>query len=294
MIDFAEIHRLNAGTVLSIRRAMGRPEHRGGIGLIVRHSCYASILDLGELAMARARKVHIQLAITFKKRGGARKGAGRPPKGPRSSERHKKRPYHRARYPLHVTIRVADDIPYLRQPKLWKAVREATRTHLARDHFRIVHMSVQSNHIHLIVEAASKELLAKGMQGFEISAAKHINRVIAELTGKRRKGTVFPDRYHARELTTPREVHKAINYVLNNFRRHHEDRVGPARTWLLDRYSNAIAFGGWKELGAGARFTAPADYEALFTCAPQTWLLRIGWQKYPPISVYDRPGRAAN
>ncbi|HEU0036067.1 MAG TPA: transposase [Kofleriaceae bacterium] len=243
--------------------------------------------------MARARKVHLQLVIAFKKRGGRRKGAGRPPKGPRSSERHKKRPFHHARYPLHVTIRVADDIPYLRQPKLWKAVREATRTQLARDQFRIVHMSVQGNHIHLIVETASKELLARGMQGFQISAAKHINRVIGELTGTYRKGTVFPDRYHARELTTPREVHHAINYVLNNFRRHDEDRVAPARTWLLDRYSSAIAFAGWKELGApGSRFVAPADYEALFTRLPETWLLRVGWQKYPPISVYDRPGRA--
>ncbi|HEU0033820.1 MAG TPA: transposase [Kofleriaceae bacterium] len=243
--------------------------------------------------MARARKVHVQLAIAFKQRGGARKGAGRPPKGPRSSEPHKKRPFHASRFPLHITIRVADDIPYLRQPALWKALRQATRTHLARHHFRIVHKSVQGNHIHLIVEAANKELLAKGMQGFEISAAKHINRAIGELTGSRRKGTVFPDRYHARELRTPREVHHAINYVLNNFRHHGEDRKGIARSWLLDRYSSAIAFGGWKELGdPAARFKPPPDYEALFTAAPQTWLLREGWKKHPPISVYDRPGGA--
>jgi hypothetical protein len=45
---------------------------------------------------------------------------------------------------------------------------------------------------------------------------------------------VFPDRYHERVLASPRQCRNAICYVLNNFRRHGEDRVGPARQWKLD------------------------------------------------------------
>ena len=46
-----------------------------------------------------------QLAL-WKKRGGKRRGAGRPPKGTRAGSPHKERPFLHARYPVHVTLRV--------------------------------------------------------------------------------------------------------------------------------------------------------------------------------------------
>jgi len=41
------------------------------------------------------------------------------------------------------------------------------------------------------------------MQGFQISAAKHLNAAISKgKPGPRRRGTVFPDRYHAEIITS--------------------------------------------------------------------------------------------
>lgn len=79
--------------------------------------------------------------------------------------------------------------------------------------FRIVHLSIQRTHIHLIVEAASRKALWKGMEAFSISAARQINAS----TGCKH-GQVFADRYHARALTSPRQVRNCIASVLNNER----------------------------------------------------------------------------
>jgi hypothetical protein len=39
-----------------------------------------------------------------------------------------------------------------------------------------------------------------------------------------RGGAVWGDRFHARDLKTPREVRHALVYVLNNHRKHGVDR----------------------------------------------------------------------
>jgi REP element-mobilizing transposase RayT len=244
--------------------------------------------------MRQVRKRHVQVELRFPQRGGVRKGAGRPAKGPRASERHEQRPRHLARHPVHVTIRVVDGIGTLRRRDLRLAIRWATLAIAARDDFRIVHFSIQSNHIHLIVEAAHQGALARGMQAFQISAAKHINRTLGERTGVKRKGTVFPDRYHLRALTTPRQVRHALVYVLNNWRRHGEDRASATKTWKLDPFSTAIDFGGWKELGdSPVLYRTPAGYQGMIVWRPRTWLLSEGWKKHGPPSVFDIPGRAA-
>jgi REP element-mobilizing transposase RayT len=241
--------------------------------------------------MARTRKKHVQQDLTFKTHGGKRRGAGRPAKGKRSSEPHKVRRAHDPRHPVHVTIRVADDIGSLRRRDMYAAIREATITTARRQDFRIVHFTIQGNHLHLLVEAASKTALSRGMQGFQISAAKHINAAITARTGVRRSGAVFPDHYHSRALSSPRAVRHALAYVLNNWRRHGEDRAGLARRWKLDPFSTAVDFAGWKELESSPCFyRPPASYKPLLVWLPETWLLRTGWAKYGPISVYEVPG----
>jgi REP element-mobilizing transposase RayT len=114
----------------------------------------------------------VQTQLEFKTRGGKRKGAGRPPKGPRSSEPHKKRPSLLASEPLHVNVRVDPAISCLRKRHMYKAIREATVCVAKYEDFHIVHLSIQSNHLHLIVEAENKTALAKGMQGSHRSAAR--------------------------------------------------------------------------------------------------------------------------
>jgi len=49
-------------------------------------------------------------------------------------------------------------------------------------------------------------------------------------------------------LKTPREVRNAINYVLNNWRHHHEDRGFESMFWEVDPFSSAVGFTGWTNL----------------------------------------------
>lgn len=81
--------------------------------------------------------------VLFKKRGGKRRGAGRPPKGKRAGERHKARPFLHARYPVHVVLRAVAAVGNLRRRRVYQAIREATLTTARREDFRIVHLSLQ-------------------------------------------------------------------------------------------------------------------------------------------------------
>src|SRR5215510_12738188 len=146
---------------------------------------------------ARGRHSESEQLVLWKKRGGKRRGAGRPPKGKRAGSPHKPRPFLHARYPVHVVLRTVGAVGNLRRRCVYQAVREATLTTALRENFRIVHLSIQRTHVHLLVEADDKEALARGMQGFQISAAKHLNAAISKgKPGPRRRGAVFPDRYH--------------------------------------------------------------------------------------------------
>jgi putative transposase len=156
-----------------------------------------------------------------KTRGGKRRGAGRPAKGARASERHEQRPDHDARHPVHVVLRTMKAIGSLRRGRMYRAIRAATRTVARREDFRIVHLSVQRTHVHLLVEADGKAALSAGMQGFQISAAKHLNAAFSKgRPGPRRRGAVFPDRYHAVVIDSPRQARHALSYVINNWRKH--------------------------------------------------------------------------
>jgi hypothetical protein len=139
--------------------------------------------------------------------GGARTGAGRPARGPVPSEPHKTRPLLSARHPVHVTARL---LPLscpdraLRRRDAYRALRRALRLALARTDFRIVHLAVLRTRLELIIEADDKLALARGMQGFQVSAARALNRAA------HRRGTVFPDRYRMRILATRIAVRDAI------------------------------------------------------------------------------------
>jgi REP element-mobilizing transposase RayT len=241
--------------------------------------------------MARARKKHLQQELTWRTHGGKRPGAGRPPKGSRAGQPHTPRPEHKACNPLHITIRVDRKVGSLRKRDTFRAVREATITTARRPDFRIVHASVQGDHIHMMVEAATKDAISRGMRGFEISAAMHINNAVTRRTGERRRGTVFPDRYHMRVLTSPRAVRHALAYVLNNWRKHGEDRDGLPSTWKVDPFSSGVGFWGWRELeGRTTLFKPPKEYQALCVWLPTTWLLREGWTRHGLVSTHDVPG----
>ena len=246
--------------------------------------------------MSTPRKRHIQLELPKldkhgQRRGGKRKGAGRPKKGFRASEKHGVRPVTKASEPVHIIMRARGDVGSLRRHAVFLAIREATLVVGASDapvpNFRIVHLSVQKTHIHLIVEAANRKALWKGMQAFAISAARQINAA----TG-RMHGPVFADRYHARVLGSPRQVRNCIAYVLNNWRHHQADLERFNRPWKVDPYSSSLSFDGWKQReAAGVYYKAPSSYAPPFVWLPRTWLLRDGWRRYGLIDQDEVPGR---
>ena len=239
----------------------------------------------------KARSEPEQLVL-FKKRGGKRRGAGRPPKGKRAGAPHKLRPDLKARYPVHVVLRTVSAVGNLRRRCVYEAIREATITTARREGFRIVQLSIQRTHVHLLVEADGKQALSSGMQGFQISAAKHLNAAISKgKPGPRRRGPVFPDRYHAEIITSPRQARHALSYVMLNWRKHGEDRIAPMSSWTIDWFSSAISFPCWTEYGDAPCFwRGPETYDPLIVYQPKTWLLKEGWKKHgPTISCHEVP-----
>ena len=235
------------------------------------------------------------------KDGSTPKKRGRKPNGARAGEPHLKRPEMKARFPVHVVLCVAPAVGSLRKRFMYRALREATIAvalrELAYDDvkgaFRIVHISIQRTHVHLLVEADNRRAMSRGMQSFQISAAKHLNReysVKARLE-ERRRGAVFPDRYHEEIITTPRQARRALAYVLNNWRKHREDQSQPASSWKVDPFSSGYQFMGWKEReDAETLWKGPDTYDALVVYFPKTWLLREGYLKHGRVSFYEVPG----
>jgi hypothetical protein len=109
-----------------------------------------------------------------------------------------------ARHRVHVIADVVPAIGSLRAPVARTAIDRALTTSLARSDFAIVHLRVVPRRLELIVAAADHVALARGMQGFQVAAARYLNAAIA------RRGPVFPDRYRARILRTPASLRAAI------------------------------------------------------------------------------------
>jgi hypothetical protein len=139
-----------------------------------------------------------------KRWGGARAGAGRPKRGAIASEPHKQRPVHIATQPVHVVARVIRAAGVLHDRGARRAIERALRRSLGHSAFRIVHLRIAAARIELVVEANDRIALARGMQGFQVAAAKHLNRL------RGRSGTVFADRYRARPLRTFAAVRQVV------------------------------------------------------------------------------------
>jgi putative transposase len=192
---------------------------------------------------------------------------------------------------VHVVLRVTGEVGRLRRRKAYQALRWAVVAIVGRPSFRVVHLSIQRHHIHLLCEADDRRALGNGVRALCISAARRLNLAISAERGQRRRGRVFTDRYHATPINRPTQARHALAYVLNNWRRHREDHaVLGARPAPIDRYASGAAFAGWAER-AGVPFAWPKDYEPMPTAGPGTWLLKVGWKRGgPPPSLWEVPG----
>jgi REP element-mobilizing transposase RayT len=193
---------------------------------------------------------------------------------------HIRRPRLSRHHPVHVTVRVDRAVGRLRRRRAYDCVKWALVRMIPRDDFRVVHVSIQATHLHLLVEADDERSLSRGVRAFEISVARGLNNAIG------RKGRVFRDRYHADAITAPRRARHAFAYVLNNWRKHREDRSGGGRS-AIDPYSSAIAFDGWR---GHPRFRVPRGHDLLPTKTPTRWLLTDGWRRHGLVDPRERPG----
>jgi REP element-mobilizing transposase RayT len=206
--------------------------------------------------------------------GGARDGAGRKPRGPRSGISHARQLEVDRHSPVHVTLRVREHVWNLRSRRCYAVFAAALRGVLARPDFRVVHFSLLGNHVHLVVEADDSGALARGMRALTGSMAMRLNVLM------RTRGRVFADRYHAHVLRTPAEVSAALSYVLGNFASHARRRGEPAPDGFVDPYSSAAERG--------------PDGEPPPVSAPRSWLLRSrGELAREPVAEYRAtPARA--
>lgn len=195
-----------------------------------------------------------QLGFRFRTWGGKRKGAGRKPAGPRAGVPHRPRAELSRRMPLHVTLRMAPHVYNLRSRRSFQVIARALRHGGDRFEVGVVRFSVQGNHLHLLVEAASRESLARAVKGLGVRIAKGLNRMMGK------SGRVLHDRYHAHLLRTPTEVRHAMTYIGDNARKHAAARGETFSAGYVDPYSSA---------GAGDVVLPSA----------RTWLLREGWRR---------------
>ena len=213
-------------------------------------------------------KTSTQLPLDLRYYGGHRKGAGRPKTLP-DELTHLPRVQINSRVPMHITIKLREGVPGLREPKFLYAFARAIRR-AARKGLRVQHFSIQSNHLHLIAEADSNSALRIGMCSLLASITWALRKIFQYW------GDVFTSRYHINPIRVPRLMRNVLKYVLFNYEHH----CGVAT--FADVYSSVFSFDGARlligreQIGVRPRWQSVID-ESL--SAPGSWMQRVGWRK---------------
>lgn len=154
------------------------------------------------------------------------KGAGRPAIHDRGI-RHIARDKVTKHTSLHLTIKIERLKAGLRNKDVLKQLHDSIKK-ARKIGLRVIHYTLEFDHVHLLVEVDSNQQLAKGMQSFGISFSKGINKIKAQV------GKVFKTRYHFRKLKSPNEIKNVIFYILGNSLKHKKDFS------ILSPYNTAI------------------------------------------------------
>jgi putative transposase len=106
-----------------------------------------------------------------------------------------------------------------------------------------------------------------------------------------RVGSLWRDRYHRRDLASPRQVRNALVYVLMNFRKHKAFDVAAATE--LDSRSSATWFNGWDPRAgpmlARLRAEGLVGDRPCPVAEPSVWLLTTGWRRYGLVHANEHP-----
>jgi len=198
---------------------------------------------------------------------------------------HVARPEHRAEHPVHVSMRRVAIGPSFRAQRVCSAI-VGQISDAKRRGVRVLHYSVQDNHLHLMIEGENSADLSNQMRKLFSRIAFAVNAVA------RRSGKLFRDRHHRHELRTPTETRNALVYILFNDRKHavgahaspKSAHAHPSTAPDLDLCSSALWFNDWDP---GVRLP-PFTYDEMKilasdmerpTIAPETWLARVGWRR---------------
>ena len=161
----------------------------------------------------------LKMTLNGRNHGGLREGSGR-------KRVHSKGVSHRTREtvnkhtPLHINFKFKT---HIRNKTCLKILKRAIAN--ARSFgMRIVHFSMQSNHLHFIIEADNNGILTTGMRSLTITFAKGLNQ-----------GKIQIERYHLHVLKSLRETRNAINYVLFNKQKHEKGTCS-----LVDEYTSVF------------------------------------------------------
>jgi putative transposase len=201
-----------------------------------------------------------QIPMRYSKRGGARLGAGRPRK--RDAIHHDERAVFTRRMPVHVDLTFLDHVWNLRTRRCFLVIAAALVAVRAEEGFRVVGFSLQSNHLHLLVEADSSEALSRAMHGLGVRIARGLNKLMG------RSGPVFRERYFARVLATPTEVKRAQEYIARNTAKHAAEYGKRLPADFRDPYTAGYF---------GNRLLLPSGAEGLVQ-EPTQYLLTQGWK----------------
>ena len=165
------------------------------------------------------------------------KGAGRPAIHDRGI-RHIARDQIKRITPLHLTIKFEAKKAGIKNKNILKILHRAIL--IARLlGLRILHYTLEYDHVHFLVEADNNEVLGRGMQSFGISFSKGINKI------KQMNGRVFKTRYHFRKLKTPTEIKNVLNYILGNGIKHKHSSS------ILNPYNSLVAIDNFSKLYPG-------------------------------------------
>jgi putative transposase len=233
-------------------------------------------------ASGRWHQQALPIDTTLHTWGGRRLGAGRKRLSPRPNVAHRARPRHVAAHPVHVTLRSL--FRPLRSEHVFPTVAVAVGTAARRrpEAFRVLHFSVQWDHVHLVVEASDERALSSGIQSIAIRIARYVNQLVG------RHGRFWADRWHGRALTSPRAVRNALVYVLANFRKHARGRLAAG----VDAFSSAVHFDGWRGPSTPLARAGPALHAMarwVMVSKSETWLGRSGWKRHGLVRTDETP-----
>ena len=197
---------------------------------------------------------------------------------------HKTRDDHEKEHPVHISMRRVPNAPSLRSERIFREIlRQLARA--KRCGIRVVHYSVQRDHLHLIAEGKDRFDLAAQTRKLFSRIALAVNYIA------RRRGRLFRDRHHRAELDGPTRTRNALVYVLFNERKHYAQNGGalsPAYLSELDDKSS-IAWLDARDWDPRARpppeliarlRARDADIDGFGAprSEPSTWFAQAGWR----------------